>query len=389
MTTQKRKLSNVLASALVGALIAGLLGAGLFVINGGSFDEVIQGDTHSRQASTVELQKVTDSLGREVEIPANPQRIAAMDAFSGNVCVLLGAGDKMMGAPGGVISNELLQELSPTLDSITQLAGNVVNTETLLAEGVDVVLIRKALFDSEKEVEQLDKLDIPYVVVDYKSIEEQIDAIKLLGKVCGESSLKTADLITQYYQQTLDMVEKRAELIPENERKRVYHSINDPFLCDGSDSIGADWILRCGAISVSGEEESTEGMGDYNATLEQIYEWAPDAIICSTAAAKQTILSDPQWQGLDALASQQVYNLPVSSSRWGQRGDPEVFLGMLWLGKTLYPDVYEDIDLKETVVSYYKDIIGLTIDDETWDAIVAGEGLRIESSGGQEGGRNA
>ena len=58
---------------------------------------------------------------------------------------------------------------------------------------------------------------------------------------------------------------------------------------------------------------------------------------------------------------------------------------MLWLGKTLYPGQYEDINLKETVVAYYRDIIGLDIDAETWDAIVAGQGVRTEGSGGQDG----
>lgn len=83
---------------------------------------------------------------------------------------------------------------------------------------------------------------------------------------------------------------------------KVYHAINGPLLTDGSDSIGADWITRTGAIDVSATEDSNGGAGDYTATLEQIYAWNPDVIVCSSAADRVSILADIQWQGIDAVS---------------------------------------------------------------------------------------
>ncbi|MBX9034650.1 ABC transporter substrate-binding protein [Gordonibacter massiliensis (ex Traore et al. 2017)] len=385
MTTQKRGAKTVLASAAVGLLIVAVCGLGLFALNGGSLATLFDVSAVAGQGSATETKEVVDSLGRTVSVPADPQRIAALDAFSGNVCVLAGAGDKLMGAPGGVLSNELLRELCPGLESVEQLSGNSVNVETLLSAGVDVALVKRDLYDGGEETAKLDKLGIPYVVVDYSTVEEQQDAIELVGRVCGPAAAEKAAAVAEYYRETAALVEERAASVPESERKRVYHSINDPLLTDGSGSLGADWVARCGAVDVSAGEAGVGGTGDYTATLEQVYAWNPDVIVCSTADARSAILGDAQWQGMAAVAAGEVRNLPVSTSRWGQRGDPETFLGMLWLGKTLYPQLYEDVDLEETVRSYYRDVVGLDIDDATWEAIVAGEGLRAEGSGGQEG----
>lgn len=384
MTTQKYGARGVLASAAVGLLIVAVCGLGLFALNGGSFSDLFGGaPAVGRDAG--EMQEVVDSLGRTVSVPAEPQRIAALDAFSGNVCVLAGAGDKLMGAPGGVLSNELLRRLCPQLESVEQLSGNSINVETLLSADVDVALVKRDLYDGGEETAKLDKLGIPYVVVDYSTVGEQQDAIELVGRVCGSEASEKAAAIAAYYRQTVDLVEERAARVSESERTRVYHAINDPLLTDGAGSLGADWIARCGAVDVSAEKAGAGGADDYSATLEQVYAWNPDVVVCSTADARASILGDAQWQGMASVAAGEVYSLPVSTSRWGQRGDPEAFLGMLWLGKTLYPQLYQDIDLKETVCSYYRDVVGLDIDDATWDAIVAGEGLRASASGGGEG----
>lgn len=377
MATQKRTVGTVLASLTVGALIAAVCAFCIFLLNGGTWS--------SSESSGGTTHEVTDSVGRAVQVPDDPQNIAALDSFSGSVAVLAGAGERLMGAPGGVISNEMLAEVYPDLDTLDQLSGNAINVETLLAADVDVALVKRDLYDNGEETAKLDRMGIPYVVVDYDTLEGQMDAIRLVGEVCGPDAREKANGIADYYQQTVDMVEDRAAQLEESERVSVYHSINDPLLTDGADSLGVDWMERAGAVSVSAQEEGKGGTGDYTATLEQVYAWNPDVVVCSTADAKEAILADDQWQGLDAVESGNVYNLPVSTSRWGQRGDPETFLGMLWLGKTLYPDLYADIDLKQTVVAYYRDVIGLEVDDALWDAIVSGTGLRAEGSGGGAG----
>lgn len=379
MTTQKRTFGTVAASCLVGALVVAVCLGASALANGG-FDALRFGGATQQQ---VETKEVVDSVGRTVVIPADAHGIASFDSFAGNVCVLIGAGEDLMGAPGGVKSNELLKLLYPQLESIAQLSGDSVNVETLLDAGSDVAIVRRSLYEGGDETAKLDKLGIPYVVVDYGTVEEQIEAIELIGEVCGGQASDKASQIADYYRSTVELVEERAATIPEEDRKAVYHSVNDALLTDGAGSLGDDWITRVGAVDVSAGEPGTGTLGDYTATLEQVYAWDPDVIICSTAATCEQIKQDAQWQGMRAVADGSVYNLPVSTSRWGQRGDPEAFLGMLWLGKTIYPQAYEDIDLQDTVCAYYRDVIGIDIDEELWEQILSGTGLRVEGNGGQ------
>lgn len=399
MTTQKRTVRSTAAAALVGALIVcafALVVTGLGSVTNcvaitGSASEAASttDDTAYASSSTavanadVEHHDIVDSVGRTVSIPVNPQHIATMDSFSGNVCVLVGAGSQLMGTPGGVLSNELLKQIYPDLENVQQLSGNGVNVETLLSAGVDVAIVKGSLYAQSDEMAKLDTLGIPYVVVDYDTVEQQISAIEMIGEVCGGEGQVTASRIASYYQSTVEDVEARAAGVPAEERVKVYHAINGPLLTDGSDSIGADWITRTGAIDVSATEDSNGGAGDYTATLEQVYAWNPDVIVCSSAADRVSILADIQWQGIDAVSRGDVLQLPVSTSRWGQRGDPETFLAMIWLGSTLYPEQYADVDVKQTVIDYYQDIIGLTIDDATYEQILSGEGLRVQGTGNQ------
>lgn len=380
MTTQKRTPKTVLATLLATLAVIACIGGFAWFAGGGPQQPGSDpaGADATQPAAT---QTVEDMAGRQVEIPAEPRHIAALDSFSGEVCVLAGAGERLFGAPGGVISNQLLAQVYPGLADIERLSGNSVNAETLMAGGVDAVLVKSDLYTGSTETEKLERLGIPFVVVGYGTVEEQMKAIRLVGKVCGGEASERADAIADYYEQTAKLVEERAAQVPASERARVYHSVNGALTCDGAGSLGEDWIARTGAVSVSAQESPTGNSGDYEATLEQVYSWDPDLVICSSAAAAREFQTEARWSGLGAVAQGRVRVLPVSSSRWGQRGDPETFLAMLWLGKELYPELYEDIDLKETVTSYYRDIIGLEIDDETWEQILAGEGLRAQGSG--------
>lgn len=380
MTTQKRTPKTVLATLLATVAVIACIGGFAWFAGGGSQQE--GGNPAGTDAvQPTETQTVEDMAGRQVEIPAEPQHIAALDSFSGEVCVLSGVGERLFGAPGGVISNQLLIRLYSELPSIERLSGNSVNAETLMAGDVDVVLVKSDLYTGSSETEKLERLGIPFVVVGYGTVEEQMEAIRLVGKVCGGDAAERAGAIADYYEQTVELVERRAAQVPQEERACVYHSVNGALTCDGAGSLGEDWIARTGAVSVSAQESPTGNSGDYEATLEQVYSWDPDLMICSSAAAAKEFQTEARWSGLGAVAEGKVRGLPVSSSRWGQRGDPETFLAMLWLGKELYPELYADIDLKETVTSYYRDIIGLEIDDETWKQILAGEGLRAQGSG--------
>lgn len=323
--------------------------------------------------------QVTDSVGRHVQIPAEPQRIAIFDSFSSELAVLIGAGPKLSGVPNGIKSDVILQQIYPGLTQLTATSGNSINIETQLSDDVDLVLLRSTMDSSE--CAKLDLLGIPYVKVGYNSIESQVKAIRLVGTACGTAAAGRAEAIARYYEQTVSLVQERVASIAQDQRVSVYHAVTDALTTDGADSLGASWITATGCRNVSATETASSNT-DYLATLEQVYSWNPDIIICSSASTASTILETAGWQGLEAVTSASVYNIPVGATRWGHRGSVETWFAMLWLGTTAYPELFADIDLEQTVIDAYADLYGVQVDDALYQQMLSGEGLRTQGGGG-------
>lgn len=339
-----------------------------------------QGDFSSESVSE-STSTYIDCVGREVELPDHIERIAAIDAFSGELMVMIGAGDKLVACPDGVKSDLLLQEIYPDLTQVSVVqSGGTINAEALMALKPDVVLLKYGLYISDGEVEKLEKLGIPYLVIGYTTMEEQMDAIKLIGQVAGGNAENKANQIYDYYEKTIMLAAEKKKQIPEDQQKTIYHSINQTFRTDGKNSLGADWISAVGCKNCSvGETLQAEGDG-YYANEEQLFVWNPDVIICNAKTSQEYFMTDEAWKGLKAVRENQVYQIPVGATRWGQAGSVETFFAILWLGTTLYPSVYGDIDLKDEVCSFYKDILGVTVTDEMYDKILSGDGIRMASS---------
>ncbi len=342
----------------------------------------------SPKASETEQQSnvvaVTDSTGRSVEVPKEAARIAGLDSFAGEFLVMIGAGDQLVAAPGGVKSDKLLCELYPGLaDVAVPMQSSAINIETLMEAAPDVVVVKSSL--SPEELAKIEHAGIPYVVVEYSTMDEQMEAMSLLGKIAGGEAGKRAEELVSYYVDTVAYCEGKTAQIPEEDRVRVYHTINDALTTSGAKGLGTYWIEAAGGVNVAAQDEAAATATDFSTSLEQIYLWNPDAIICSNASTVNEFTGDAQWAGLSAVADENVHAIPVGATRWGQRGSVETYLAMLWFGKTFYPEVYADLDLKEEVVSYYRTYLGLEIDDATYEKMISGVGLRDGGNGGGNG----
>ncbi len=378
----ERRERLVIGTVVAVAVAVLLVYLGSWAILNGLRDDAGQGhisDTSSQEAAEG-MWWATDSAGRSVQVPRDPQHIAVMDSFSGELAVMVGAGDRLCGVPGGTKSDKLLQRMCPQLAGLPSLSGNAVNIEELVGAACDVAIVHDTMPDSE--LAKLDRAGIPYVLVGYTDVGSQLDALSVVGTACGEQAEQKAIELRRYYDGMRTSVVSRVAGVADADRVRVYHSINDALLCDGQGSLGASWIEETGCVDVSAGQAPTSDY-DYNATLEQVYTWDPDLLVYNNAEAAASVGADAQWAGLRAVREGGVRVIPTGATRWGHRGSVETPLAMLWLGATAYPDLFSDVDLKQTVVDYYRDYLGLEIDDETYASMISGEGLR--STGGGSG----
>ena len=337
--------------------------------------------TEQPQAEAVPEGVIVDSVGRQVELSEAPQRVAALDSFAGEAMVMIGAGEKMVAAPNGVRQDVILQEIYPGLTEVgVPMSGGTINAESLLALQPDLILLKGAMYANTDEVAKIEQLGIPYLVVEYSNMAEQIAALDMIGKALGGEAEQKAQQISAYYQDVIDRASAIADTIPERKKLSVYHSINELVRTDGTDTLGYDWITCVGAINVSGEGELSFAEDDYFAGEEQIFLWDPDVIICNEADTAEYLLTEERWSGLRAVREGEVYNIPVGATRWGQRGSLETFFAILWLGTTIYPEYYGEIDLKQEVFDFYQQVLGITLDDATYEKMLSGKGLRKSSS---------
>jgi iron complex transport system substrate-binding protein len=318
---------------------------------------------------------ITDSIGRQVEVPEQVERIAALYSFAGYAVCLLGSGNDLVAVPGGLQRDILLVDMFPEVGKAsTPREGGTINIEELLRIKPDLVIIRRDTVIDEKEQEKLDNTGIPYIVVDFSTMQQQQDAIMVIGKAIGRE--KEAQVYNDYYNNVIARVNEIVKDIPEEERVRLLHSENQATRATHETSLAADWTRAAGVINVSVGEDLEMYGNDYYASIEQILLWDPEVIIVNESAAYKLILGHPQWSGISAVRNNKVYQLPNGISRWGHPGSVETPLALLWTAKTVYPEKFSHIDMNEEVSYYYKTFFNMDLDDEMIETILRGGDLR-------------
>lgn len=316
---------------------------------------------------------VTDMIGRSVTVPTDPQSISVLDPYAAPLVVMLGYGDRMPTTINAVRRNILLQSIAPPLaEAVIAKSGGTVNAETILAHQTDLIIVGAETYISADEKAKLDVLDIPYIVVSYSSMADQLAVVDLLGV-----ALQNVDMAQQYisyYQQCIDLVTSGVPEFPTDDL-RLYHSVNEATRTDYQGSLCTDWIELMNVTNVSLEATLNMTQDKAYATLEQIYLWDPEIIICNESGVADYILTDSKWQGLGAVIDKEVFQMPIGLSRWGHPTSIETPLAILWLAELLYPDQF-DIDIRTEMTDFYEEFYGYTLSEKEADDIITGYGIR-------------
>jgi len=145
---------------------------------------------------------------------------------------------------------------------------------------------------------------------------------------------------------------------------------------DPAGSLPAEWMKVAGAINVSVGENLKLVEKKYFASIEQILLWDPDVILVNQDGVADYILDSPQWQTLKSVKANKVYQLPNGVSRWGHPGGIETPLAIVWTAKTLYPDRFANVDLKEITAEFYGDFFNYKLSPDDIKQILSGKDMR-------------
>jgi iron complex transport system substrate-binding protein len=288
--------------------------------------------------------EINDAAGRTIAVPGAVARVFPAGPPAAVLLYTL-APDLLVGwprVPGPQERAFLLPEIAdrPEVGRITG-RGNTANLEAVLAAKPDLILdvgSTSATYVSLAERVQA-QTGIPYILLD-GGLAQSAAAYRTLGTVLGRA--KDAAELAGYADATLALVRDRVASVPPDHRPRVYYARGPRGLETGrGGSINVESLSLMGALNVAGD--SSGGLA--NVSIEQVLAWNPDAIVTIEPAFAASVRTDPAWSSVKAVREGRVHLAPRLPFSWIDF-PPSVnrLIGLRWLGRVLYPDLFpEDI----------------------------------------------
>jgi iron complex transport system substrate-binding protein len=172
-----------------------------------------------------------------------------------------------------------------------------------------------------------------------------------MGTALGREE-RAEEVLTYINATTADLRNRTAD-IPAADRPRVYIggvAFNGAHGFLSTDPAYAPFMLL-GADNVAAE---TGPGGQVMIDREKLIEWNPDVIFVDEASAALVAddLRDPVFQSLDAIENGRVYG--VMPYNWYANNYDTVLADAYFIGKTLYPERFTDVDPVEKADEIYR-----------------------------------
>uniref|UniRef100_UPI000481B308 stalk domain-containing protein n=1 Tax=Desulfovirgula thermocuniculi TaxID=348842 RepID=UPI000481B308 len=284
---------------------------------------------------------IKDSMGRTVRVPSPPQRIVSVNSDVTELICAFGEEKRIVGVSDTADFPPLVKEKAKVGAAFTP------NVEKILALRPDVVF-GYGNFLKPEIIAQIERAGIPVVLLDCYKLSTMSQDIRTLGTILGRQ--KEAEAYIAYFEKYQKLFAERTKEIPLNKRPLVYlegytdYSGTGPgsggaemLECVGARSIcaglripypkvNAEWVVAqnpqvvikaCGSSIPSGYGESSEAM----------------------AKKRAEIMRRPGWDKIAAVKQEKVFML--SSEIYT---GPRAIVGMAYMAKWIYPDLFPDVD---------------------------------------------
>ena len=317
-----------------------------------------------------ETRVFTDSVGREVTVPVQIDRIAVSGPMAQIVLFAL-CPDKLVG-----ISNAWDESAAQYLDTayynlplLGQLYGGKgeLNLETLLESGAQVVIdVGEAKGSIVEDLDALqEQTTIPFVHID-AALATMDETYTLLGDLLGMPD--EAKALADYCRSTYDRALTIADSVEKANLLYITGDAGLNVIAQGAYHAEVIDLLSNNLAVV--DEPSSKGTGN-EVDMEQILNWNPDVILFAPDSIYDTVAGDAAWQGVTAIQNGAYYEVPMGPYNWmGFPPSVQRLLGMLWMAKVLYPAA-ADFDLYTEAAQYFKLFYHCDLTREQYDALVA------------------
>ena len=290
---------------------------------------------------------ITDHLGRQVEIKAEPLRIVSGYYISTSLLIALGLEDQITGLEAKADKRPIYQLSAPQLLTLPNVGtAKDFNLEGAIALDPDLVILPIRLKDA---INTLSGMGITTIGINPESQEELDQVINMIGMATG-----TTERAKSLLEKSRLLAGKAAEFGQGEPKQKIYMSGSSAFLS----TAGAKMYQSSLITSVGGENvaASLEDVSWAGISYEQLLQWQPDLIIIVPEAVYSVsdVLNDSALAGLKAVKEKKVYQMPRQFEAWDSPV-PSGVLGQLYIASVLYPHKYSAADFAKDVKDFYQE----------------------------------
>lgn len=303
----------------------------------------------------------TDCLGRKVDVPDKVERIVCLGAGALRMVSYAGAEDKVCGIedieldynetliqrPYSYTNHELFSKLNSKETRIGNGGGrgNTARAETLAMLNPDVVFCSYTP-DALKQIYEKTKLPIVSIFYDANFMDKNlIYSMQLLGKILNKQD--KCNSIIETINCNIKNLNERTKNI-ENKKKVYVGGVSY------SGAHGFDWTYSnyspLDAINAVNVADNDKKSGGYQVSLENnIQDWQPDVVFVETTNYNLVLndYNDPNkrkvMNSINAIQNNDIYT--VVSYNWYSTNIELAIANAYFMGKTLYPEQFSDIDI--------------------------------------------
>lgn len=312
----------------------------------------------AQENAAQEMRTVTDTWGREVEIPYGVERIVCLGSGAPRMAAYLDVVGMMVGVEDhDKDSYTVLRDYNPVYrDEIKDLpavgagggsGANNAYAEELITLAPDVIL---ASFSAEAADELYGQTGIPVVCVRYLSrgfVDESFyGAMRVFAEVVGAQ--ERCEAVLTFIDECKQDLKSRTADIPDSGKQTVY---TGAVTFSGRHGFGGTYahfgpFIGVNALNVADEAED---QNYYEVDLEKVIEWDPDVIFLDPG--NMNLVNDEYntnpgfFDSLRAVREGRVYTMP-SFNNCGTNIS-YALMDAYYAGVVLYPERFADVTMPE------------------------------------------
>jgi iron complex transport system substrate-binding protein len=266
--------------------------------------------------------EITDFKGRKVTIEKPPERIVTLAPGITEILFELGLGDKVV----GVTDYDDYPEEVFAKPKVGDFQGP--NMEAIAAQSPDIIFA--STLSGKDSMETLQRLGIPVLMLEAKSIDQIYSSIEIIGKLTGKAA--EGDALIKFMKERMADIQQRVSTYP---RKRVFYivDINGNFTAGGGTFI--DYLIAL----AGGENIAADSEGWAQYSMERIAEKNPEVIITAPHVGNiKDIYRLPGYSGTDAVKNDRVY--VISDDNIISRTSHRIVQGLEEIARYLHPEAF-------------------------------------------------